>query len=98
MAIKQEHIDRFCGAIKDILNEELASGNSIVETYEGWPAGTTLISLKKPFKRPAKKNLDGIKFRNINDPHYWKAEYFDVINHLLLTCGFNGPEDLHWEY
>lgn len=98
MAISQEHIDKFSGILKSILDEELKAGNVIKETYNGWPTETTSIALEKPFKKPVIKNLPGIEFYNINDPHYWKAEYYDKVNHLILTCGFNGPQDLQWEY
>jgi hypothetical protein len=39
------------------------------------------------------KALDGIEFHNINDPHYWKADYYDSQNNLLLICGFGGKPD-----
>ncbi len=98
MCVSQEHIDKFCGILKDILNDELSSGNIIKQTYEGYPEGTTTIVLQKPFKRPIKKDFSGIEFKNVNDPHYWKAEYHDIENHLILICGFNGPQDLDWNY
>ncbi|MFV0350850.1 MAG: hypothetical protein ACK5JF_00875 [Oscillospiraceae bacterium] len=81
---------RFTGKLKEILEYELSIGNTICEAYTGnWPyPNITAILLKNPFSPPIYKGLTGITFRNINDPHYWKAEYHDTANNLLLICKF----------
>lgn len=99
MAISQKDIDTFVGPLKKILEAELIAGNVIRETWNGWPSeNVSTISLSKPFLTPVNKNIQGVDFYNTNDPHYWKAEYYDKVNQCGLICGFNGPDDLKWEF
>ena len=89
MTIDTKVVEAFHGKLKEILDAELESGNMIIEAWCGdWPKGVSVISLKEPFKTTIQKNLDAIEFRNINNPHYWKAEYDDKINKQMLICGF----------
>ena len=89
-------VKRFTGALKDILELELKAGNKIVETYDA-KEGTfpipnaIMIFLEKPFKTPVQKDLDNIEYNDVNDPHYWKAEYFDKENLQFLCCKFDWP-------
>jgi hypothetical protein len=46
------------------------------------------IFLKHPFKTKIQNNLNGIIYSEINDRHYWKAEYTDEKNHQTLACIF----------
>jgi len=55
--------------------------------FSGAP-GIVMILLEKPFVTAVRRNIDGIVFRTINDPHYWKAEYEDQQRKLLLACRF----------
>lgn len=83
----QEHIDNFSPALKRILNQEIKLGNEIDETSRGWQdENAIIIVLKKPFIN--KYKLENIGYRNICDPHYWKAEYFDCSTSHLLACKF----------
>jgi len=88
--VDEQIVIQFHGELKMILDKELEAGNKITETWHGdWTyKDISAISLKDPFKTRIQRNLDDIVFRNINDPHYWKAEYFDSKNKLLLVCGF----------
>ena len=86
-------VNRFVGVLKDILEEELKAGNKIVETYESkdsdFPVpNATMIFLEKPFRTPVRRDLASIEFSELNDPHYWKAEYFDKQNIQFLCCKF----------
>lgn len=70
-----------------ILNQEIELGNEIIETSKGWPDDKTIIVfLKKPFKR--KYSFEDVEYRDINDPHYWRAEYVDIITNHVLACRF----------
>jgi hypothetical protein len=83
----QAHIDKFSSALKIILIQEIELGNEITETLKGWPdEQTIIIFLKKTFAR--KYTLENVEYRNINDPHYWKAEYFDRATKHVLACRF----------
>lgn len=92
-SIDNNTINKFNGKLNEILQLELIAGNKIVETFEGdWPyPNSMMIFLEKPFKTPILRDLKDIKFNNINDPHYWKAEYVDFNNKMWLCCKFDGP-------
>lgn len=89
-------VKRFTGVLKDILELELKAGNKIVETYDArdgtFPVpNSIMIFLEKPFKTPIQKDSNKIEYRDVNDPHYWKAEYFDKENLQFLFCKFDWP-------
>jgi len=86
--IHQEHIDNFSERLKSILNTEIGLGNEINETGDGWPCkGGISIFMKRPFIQRYHL-FPGIEYRELNDPHYWKAEYFDKSANHLLACPF----------
>lgn len=81
----------------NILNAEISAGNSVAETWSGdfsLAENITFVALTKPFITPIRRDLPNIKFNHLNDPHYWKAEYYDEQNGLLLVCRFTCPEDI----
>lgn len=89
-------VQNFKGVLKEILALEVSAGNKIVETYESKDTGfpmpnATMIFLDKPFKSPIRTDLENIEYRDVNDPHYWKAEYFDKENRQFLCCKFDWP-------
>ena len=80
---RQEHIGPLCPELRQIVNSELASGNEIIDTSAGWPkAGAIFVLLKKPF---ASHDLPpGVVYRDVNDPHWWKAEYaHEASGHMI---------------
>lgn len=85
-------IDKLSIEMKEILEKELEAGNEIVETSQGIFTNAStehiFIFLKYPFKSKIKNNLNGIVYREINDKHYWKAEYTDEKNHQTSACNF----------
>jgi hypothetical protein len=91
-SIDNNTINKLTGKLNAILQLELKAGNRIVETYEGdWPyPNSIMIFLEKPFKTPILRDLEDITFNNVNDPHYWKAEYADLKNRMWLCCRFDG--------
>jgi len=85
--ITNTHIDGFSKNLTGILNAELKLGNKVVETSKGWPnENTIIVFLKFPFF--ADYSVDGIEFRDINDIHYWKSEYFERATNHVLACKF----------
>jgi hypothetical protein len=86
----------FTGALQDILAAELAVGNTVQEDWRGdWPeSGCRLVLLKMPFRTRIRRDIPGVTFRNVNDPHYWKAEYRDESLREYLACGFGGVPDI----
>ena len=85
--MNHHHIGNFSSTLTKILNREIELGNEIVETSKGWPdQNTIIIFLKKPFIDEYK--IKNTEYRNIDDPHYWKAEYFDSSTNHVLACKF----------
>lgn len=90
--IDKELIDKLSVEMKEILKKELEAGNEIIETSQGRftndSAEHIFIFLKYPFKTKIQNNLNGIIYREINDRHYWKAEYTDEKNHQTIASNF----------
>lgn len=90
--INKEHIDSLSGPLQDILQAELQAGNKIVETAKGGFTEESdehiFIFLGKPFLTPVREDTDDIKYMEINDYHYWKAEYDDFKNNQTIACNF----------
>jgi len=74
-------------ALRPILEAELAAGNAIAETGDGWPdRDSVFIRLRDPF-RTAKGPLPvGVEYVEANDAHWWKAEYHTTSPRHLLVC------------
>lgn len=74
--------------LREILYSELQQGNTIREISSGWPEPQSVfVLLDRPFISEY-QITHPIEFREINDRHYWKAEYFDKEQKHLLACGF----------
>jgi hypothetical protein len=85
--ISKEHIENFSRPLTEILKKEIQSGNEIVETSSGWPSpNSIIIFLRKPFLEQYLK--EDIEFREVNDPHWWKSEYFDKKTNHILACKY----------
>lgn len=83
----EENVKALCPVLKKVLNDEIAAGNEVVETSRGWP-GKLCVWLSEPFRRKVSPLPDGVELRDINDPHYWKAEYHHAETDQLLACKF----------
>jgi hypothetical protein len=86
--IHQDYIEGFSDRLKSILNNEIRLGNEILWTEKNWPyQNGTAILLRYRFLQRYHL-FPGIEYEEINNPHYWQAQYFDgSINHLL-ACNF----------
>ena len=69
----------------NLLMEELLLGNEIAEVFSDQ---TLYVILEKPFLSPIRTDLQNISYNEVNDPHYWKAEYFDRQNWHVLACKY----------
>lgn len=84
-----EDIDSLHSALQPILRAELSAGNVVVETWRGWPKRDSLfVMLQRPFAKCYTPFPAGVIFRNINDPHHWKAEFVHESSHHVLACRF----------
>ena len=83
----KENIENYSSKLTKILNQEVKLGNEIIEISKGWPdEKTIIIFLKKPFI--AEYRLENVEYMNVDDPHYWKAEYVDHSTKHVLACKF----------
>ncbi len=87
--VQQAHLDRLCPELAELLAAELKAGNQIFETGSGWPRPeSVLVSLTKHFLVKHSPLPAGVVFREINDPHWWKAEYEHEPSGQMLICRF----------
>lgn len=75
-------------ALQSILEAELMAGNTVVEVSCWPPKCTLLVILGHEFKTTVHVS-DNVTFHEINDPHYWKAEYRYGGGTEVLACKFN---------
>ena len=77
-------------ALQAVLMAEIDAGAKIVEgtSAPNWGTLKRLIILDAPFRTSAWEEHGGLTFRDINDPHYWRAEVEDPATHELLACRF----------
>jgi hypothetical protein len=76
-----------CGDIAALLRAELEAGNNVEETSRGWPA-TLNVWLSYPFRARAVVLPEHVTRRDVNDPHYWLAEYLCTKHDHLLACKY----------
>ncbi len=75
--------------LRDILDRELNAGNEIREMSAGWPKPmSVLIILKYAFKAGGTSPPNGIVYNEINDPHYWFAEFLHEETSQIVACPF----------
>ena len=63
-------------ALRTILEAELAAGNEVAETSLGWPdPDSVFVRLCEAFRSRPVPLPEGVEYQELNDPHWWKAEY-----------------------
>jgi len=68
-----------------IFENEIKNGNVISEETDFFPNCKKLVILRKRFSK--KYNLNqNLQYQEINDPHYWYAEYRTSNNIECLAC------------
>ena len=84
-------VEKLCPPLRSILQSELAAGNEISDTHDGWGReGVVLVGLKQPFLTKPPRLLGGVVHHDVDDPHWWKEEYVHESTGHLLVCRF-GP-------
>lgn len=71
--------------MKIILDQELKLGNRISDAYKDYPdEGSIHVTISEKFK--GQYQLEGVKFTQGNDPHYWSEDYMmqATPRHLIL--------------
>ncbi|MCL2116543.1 MAG: hypothetical protein FWH29_10025 [Methanobrevibacter sp.] len=90
--IEDNFILNFSKILLNILDKELLKGNYICEISKNdWSnkkPESKMIFLANPFFTNPQIDLKGIEYREVNDPHYWKAEYHDINDNSFLCCKY----------
>lgn len=88
--IKNNNLHKLNNELEKILYNELKAGNKIREISVGGFGDEKhlYIILNKTFITKIMNNYNNIKYMEINDPHYWKAEYTDIKNKQTIACPF----------
>jgi RimJ/RimL family protein N-acetyltransferase len=74
-------------SLKQMLDAEFAAGNEIFETGRGWPEpDSVFVRLRHPFRARHTGVPAGVKYLELNDPHWWKAEYHTSAPRHILAC------------
>jgi hypothetical protein len=85
--VNPEHLAALCPELRTFLNAELAVGNRVVETSMGWPKPQSVfIMLAEPFKAKPAAIPGNIIFNDVNDSHWWKADYYHEASGHVLAC------------
>ncbi|MBW5398731.1 hypothetical protein E6A47_01535 [Brachyspira pilosicoli] len=88
--IKNNNLYKLSNELEKILYSELKAGNTIREISVGGFGDEKhlYIFLNKNFIEKITKDTENTKYIEINDPHYWKAEYTDIKNKQTIACSF----------
>lgn len=78
-------------ALQSFLDAELRAGASIVDgsLSPSWGAMKRLVILDAPFRTLDWQKHPELAHRDINDPHYWKAEVEDISTGELVAYSFD---------
>jgi hypothetical protein len=88
-AANPELTARLCPELRALLDAELAAGNKVAECGIGVNGSTApLVLLASPFRARPDALPVGVEYREVNDPHWWKAEYFHTPTKHCLACRF----------
>lgn len=77
----------FATELRAVLDAELSAGNFIAEVRDGGPiSGTVIVILARPFLTPLRPATANLRFRQVNLPGWWSAEYTAAIPPHTLAC------------
>jgi len=74
-------------ALRAVLDAELAAGNEVAEQSADWPEpGSVFVRMREPFRARIEPVPDGVVFSELDDPHWWKAEYATGRPRHVIAC------------
>jgi ribosomal-protein-alanine N-acetyltransferase len=74
-------------ALQGILSEELAAGNEIAESTQGWPEPESVfVQLRNPFLTTRSPLPAGVTFSEPEGTHSWRADYSTARPLHILAC------------
>lgn len=82
-------LGRLCSELRLLADAEVAAGNAIVDAGPSPHASDApLILFAGPFRVRPSALPAGVDYREINDPHWWKAEYVHPASGGCVACRF----------
>ena len=82
-------LDRLSPPLRPLLEAELAAGNEVQDFGADFPRpGSFLVRLKRKFRAIPAELPAGVVYRELNDVHWWQAEYEHTPSGHYLVCGF----------
>ncbi len=85
----EELLERLDAGLRRIMDAELAARNEVEDCVLGWGnPRAVLVLFRHPFRAKWEKLPDGVRYREVNDPHWWKAEYVHEETLGCVACRF----------
>lgn len=81
-------LPRLSGALKEIVESELAAGNSIAEISSNWPMKNVNVWFYRPLTDRYKAMFPELSYEYLNDPKNWREHYLDVANGAMVAAKF----------
>jgi hypothetical protein len=81
---------RFSPAIQRLIDLELAAGNAVECVGPPWGDLHFLVMLRGEFRTSAADH-PSLRYSEVNDPHYWKAQFVDEAARQAVACRFAWP-------
>ena len=82
-------IDSLCEELRRILLSELEAGNRVVDIGPGMMReDAVVVVLEKPFLSSPVYDSAAVEYADVNDPHWWKAEFSCKLHGHRLACRF----------
>ncbi|WP_338299571.1 hypothetical protein [Pandoraea sputorum] len=71
-------LPRLTGPLREILDAELAIGNTMIEISSRWPMPNVNIWLERPLSRKYVANYPDLEYAYLGDPKHWLEHYIDT--------------------
>jgi hypothetical protein len=87
----KEILPRVQGPLRELLDREISSGNSIVQISGGWPMRNANVWLARRFHQDYTSMFPGLAYSYFGDPKNWIEEYVDAERSLMVavsTCAW----------
>lgn len=82
----KEILPRLKGALKEILDAEIAAGNEMVEISSGWPMPQVNVWFRQPLTNKYKQLHPSLQYSYLGDPKNWLEEYVDKVNGAMVAA------------
>jgi hypothetical protein len=74
MTYLQQHLDSVCGELTAVIEDAVASGNRVAETWTGFGQAVLLGQAQPVLGAIPADVLAKLTYRSVRDPHYWLGE------------------------